>query len=126
MQLCLGHATPQRAALPQLEALESDLGITSYQKGAWDFFVRTLEAIADALSVVEREMARDAEDHTPSLPLALRHRAGRLAAELEATQVLQRATERLYRMLTPQQRTRADRMFPRLSHALGWDGRPIA
>jgi N12 class adenine-specific DNA methylase len=104
-----------------LAAIELDLEIASHQKVAWDLLVQTFGAIADELQAIKRDLMAEEMKTLPSLPRTLNYRASRLAAELEAVQIMQSVVTKLYSSLAPPQRACADRVFPRLFLSFGWD-----
>lgn len=125
MQHLPDRTQASQPALAQLAAIDCDLELADHQRDAWDLYVRTLAALANVLRSVEKELLSRASDQLPTLPHALRLRASRLTAELEAVRIAQAATGVLYQSLTAPQRVRADRIFPRLCQAFGWDAHPM-
>lgn len=104
-----------------LIGLERDLAINCEQKAAWDAFVNVFSMIASVRGSIAIHQHRPASDRAPSIAGALASYSRKLEADLAACEALGAGIGDLYRSLTPQQRTRADRLFTVACSRLGWE-----
>lgn len=118
MQLRVAERTRHRVPNTRLADIEGGLGIAGSQQAAWNVFIETFLAVQALLDSVDRQGAVKLAERAPSLPDLLRVQKAHLAAQLEASRLLNAITESLYRTLNERQRTRADRLLLPLFHKL--------
>ncbi|MBX3509343.1 MAG: Spy/CpxP family protein refolding chaperone [Parvibaculum sp.] len=92
--------------------LQAELKTTKDQQAAWSGYADALRANTDVMVSMHRQMrmAFQQQDRTPVQWLDVH--IGMMKSRLAALENLKPATEALYKVLTPEQRQRADRLLP--------------
>ena len=92
----------------RLIIIEEELGISGPQVASWENFMTGLQRATATVRDISDEISPRLR--APSALEALRQQRDRLKAESDATTLLHKATQELYRTLSSKQRQKADRL----------------
>lgn len=101
-------ADPQQTA-SWLDSASREIGVTGGQQQAWSAYAEAVQADRAAMAAMHAQMPAMMGDANADAPARLAAHTSFMQARLESLQRVQAASEALYSVLTPEQRTRANR-----------------
>ncbi len=93
----------------QLAYVKAELGITDAQKEAWDAYVSAIKARADTMQSMHSAMVKAMQ--TGSALERMEARTNAMQSMVESMKAIKPATEALYKVLTDEQKKKADALL---------------